>query len=120
MSDATGIIETPNYPQRYPRTTTCEWIIDFGYGIDVTLTFTYFDLEQQPNCTYDYLMLHHGIGNKAPKLGENYCGFKAPDQLTVVGPLTVVFHSDYDTEFSGFASVYSTAGNFFGIKILYM
>ena len=31
-------------------------------------------------------------------------------RLMVVGPLTVVFHSDYDTEFNGFKLEYFIAG----------
>ena len=83
--------------------------------MDVTLEFTYFDLEQQPNCTYDYMILYRGTNYSAPSLGENYCGYKSPDKLTVIGPLTIVFHSDYDTEFKGFSSIFKTSGKSFFI-----
>ena len=78
-----GAIETPNYPLLYPRTTTCEWILDFGMGMNVTIEFKDFDLEQQPNCTYDYMLLFKGNNRvTSPQLGENYCGFTAPGRYS--------------------------------------
>lgn len=105
-----GIIQTPNYPGKYPRSTSCLWLIDFGYGINVTLKFTHFDLENQPNCTYDFVSVHAGYDNSALMLGEQYCGFVKPPKVTVNGPLAIHFNSDEDTEFSGFEAMYDTTG----------
>ena len=104
------MIQSPRYPNQYPRSTVCEWVIDFGYGIDVTFEFTVFDLESSQDCSYDYVTLHKGINKTGEVMGEQYCGMDLPPSRTVNGPLTIYFKSDFDTEFPGFSAEYSTAG----------
>lgn len=113
MKDLNGAIQTPNYPSKYPRKTQCLWLIDFGEGMDVTVTFTFFNVEIQPECDYDYVTLHTGRNNSAPRLGKQYCGNKLPKVGTVTGPLSIFFISDDDTESEGFALEYKTSGKSF-------
>ncbi|XP_057313955.1 uncharacterized protein LOC130655241 isoform X2 [Hydractinia symbiolongicarpus] len=108
MTKRSDVIQSPNYPDLYPRATTCSWVIDFGYGMHVTLQFPKFDIEYQLNCTYDYVTLHQGLNIASPMLGKNYCGLKSPPSITVTGPLTLHFVSDLDTEYTGFVAQYFT------------
>ena len=79
--------------------------------MDVTMSFKFFDLESQPNCTYDYVSMHAGSNQSWPMLGIQYCGFKLPPEETVTGPMTLFFKSDFDTEYTGFVAEYTTTGN---------
>ena len=60
MHQYQGVIQSPNYPEKYPRRESCSWVIDFGYGMDIYLAFEYFAIESQPNCTFDYISMHPG------------------------------------------------------------
>ena len=58
------------------------WTLDFGElstRTNMTLDVKNFDLEQQPNCTYDFMALYKGTDNST-QIGENYCGFAIPSK----------------------------------------
>nr|CAD7397150.1 unnamed protein product [Timema cristinae] len=51
-----GVFTTPNYPNGYPSSTTCEWLITVDWGKSVEVTIDNFDLEGTvANCHYDAL-----------------------------------------------------------------
>ncbi|XP_065667890.1 uncharacterized protein LOC100197784 isoform X3 [Hydra vulgaris] len=102
-----GIIESPQYPKNYPSSSMCEWTIDFGFGFNTRLYFTKFYLEKS-NCSYDYVAIFTGPNSSYPMLGKQYCEL-APPPLTVLGPMTIVFRSDHDTELEGFQALYSAS-----------
>lgn len=112
MTESNGVIQTPNYPSKYSPKLQCLWLVDFGMGMDVTITFKFFDVETQPECDYDYVTLHAGRNESAPQLGQQYCGKKIPKQRTVTGPVSILFKSDDDTEAEGFSLQYTTTGSF--------
>ena len=49
-----GVIHTPNYPESYDMA-DCIWTIRSDYNHVVELDILDFELEDHPNCTYDYL-----------------------------------------------------------------
>jgi hypothetical protein len=58
--------------------------------------FIEFDIEDEPSCGYDYLMIYDGPNTSSTLLGT-YCGTNTPGQVTSShssGALTFVFHSD--------------------------
>lgn len=57
----------------YSAAEECEWVISAEKGFGVKLVFNIFDLEDEAECTYDYLELFDGTDTKAPRLGR-YCG----------------------------------------------
>lgn len=57
----------------YSPAEECEWVISAEKGFGVKLIFIIFDLEDEAECTYDYLELFDGADTKAPCLGR-YCG----------------------------------------------
>lgn len=59
-----GIIESPNFPNNYPRNEHCIWHIQVARNNKINITFTHFDLERNPgsstandkeSCIYDYI-----------------------------------------------------------------
>ena len=104
MTEHEGIIQTPNYPNKYPRLTTCLWKIDFGVGMDVQMEFLDFNVED--TCSYDYATVI--AGQNQPKV---YCGWTLPPGESVeAGSMSVGFVSDDDTELNGFAIQYKATG----------
>ncbi|XP_076174105.1 cubilin isoform X2 [Ptiloglossa arizonensis] len=56
-----GVIESPNFPNKYEHNLNCSWTIDAPRGNRVNLTFSHFDLEEQDDsCQYDYLKIREG------------------------------------------------------------
>jgi len=62
----------------------------------IIFNFTFFDLEDEADCNYDYLEIYNGESTSDPLIGK-YCGTDSPGQVESDNPenaLTFVFHSD--------------------------
>lgn len=63
----TGVIESPDFPDKYPHNLECFYIIIAPPQTEVTLTFKTFDLENDPllmteaECKYDWLEVWDGL-----------------------------------------------------------
>lgn len=58
-----GVIESPNFPNKYEHNLNCSWTIDAPKGNKINLTFSHFDLEgggRQDACVFDYLEVKEG------------------------------------------------------------
>ncbi|MEE6514872.1 hypothetical protein FKM82_023266 [Ascaphus truei] len=57
----------------HPSAVDCVWhvVSEPGYGVE--LVFQSFELEEDPDCGYDYMELYDGPDEEAPRLGR-YCG----------------------------------------------
>jgi len=55
FSATQGIITSPGYPSEYQLYTTCYNYITAPSGSIITLMFTSFGLEYDPNCSLDWL-----------------------------------------------------------------
>ena len=51
---------SPNYPENYPSSTTCEWVITVSEGHRIQLSFPFIDLEEHGACVWDNLMIYDG------------------------------------------------------------
>merc|ERR1719153_526809 len=47
-----NVVKSPNYPQNYPDNQDKEYRLEVATGSTVKLTFTYFELEPEPDCKY--------------------------------------------------------------------
>ena len=62
-----GVIESPDFPDKYPHNLECSYIIIVPPQTEVTLTFKTFDLENDPllmaegECKYDWLEVWDGL-----------------------------------------------------------
>jgi len=104
-----GTIKSPNYPDKYPNSVKCQWIIDLGPGYDITLTFHNFNLEKKDDCSWDWLTVQEGNTPDSPEK-TTVCGDVLPPDLTTSGPMRIYFETDIDNEFEGFHMTWVAEG----------
>uniref|UniRef100_A0A4W4GRW9 Neuropilin n=1 Tax=Electrophorus electricus TaxID=8005 RepID=A0A4W4GRW9_ELEEL len=109
----TGVIESPDFPDKYPHNLDCSYIIFTPPQTEVTLIFKTFDLENDPllmaesDCKYDWLEVWDGLPQVAPLIGR-YCGTKVPPEITsTTGLLALSFHTDMAVAKDGFSARYN-------------
>lgn len=64
FTTSSGIIHSANYPQNYPHSQNCEWLIEVDKNHVVNITFLDFDIENSRNCTDDYVKVCFNFQNK--------------------------------------------------------
>ncbi|KAJ7410896.1 hypothetical protein WISP_105653 [Willisornis vidua] len=103
-----GIITSPNWPDKYPSRKECTWEISATPGQRVKLMFNEFEIEQHQECAYDHLEVFDGESEKSPILGR-LCGSKIPDPLIATGnKMFLRFISDASVQRKGFQATHST------------
>ncbi|XP_022530603.2 neuropilin-2a isoform X2 [Astyanax mexicanus] len=109
----TGVIESPDFPDKYPHNLECSYIIIAPPQTEVTLTFKTFDLENDPllmaegDCKYDWLDVWDGLPQVSPQIGR-YCGTKIPPEIvSSTGLLSLTFHTDMAVAKDGFSARYN-------------
>ncbi|XP_062865444.1 neuropilin-2a [Trichomycterus rosablanca] len=108
-----GVIESPDFPDKYPHNLECSYIIIAPPQTEVTLTFKTFDLENDPllmtegDCKYDWLEVWDGLPQVSPLIGR-YCGTKIPPEIvSSTGLLSLFFHTDMAVAKDGFSARYN-------------
>ncbi|XP_021025680.1 tolloid-like protein 1 [Mus caroli] len=103
-----GLITSPNWPDKYPSRKECTWVISAIPGHRITLAFNEFEVEQHQECAYDHLEIFDGETEKSPILGR-LCGSKIPDPLMATGnEMFIRFISDASVQRKGFQATHST------------
>lgn len=100
---------TANYPNNQDLVMT---IHAGSPGAKLRLTFTEFNVESHPDCSYDYLNVYNGPSMMDPLIGS-FCGTNLPSTITStssVGSLTFLFHSDFQHNFPGWAATLQCMG----------
>ena len=84
------------------------WYSAFDH-VHLCYRFTQFVLEEDANCTYDYLAAYDGAEEDPDMLlGSLHCGSVLPDNIiSTSDTMTVVFHSDGSEAASGFIAVHT-------------
>ena len=104
VTESGTIIPSPNYPNLYENSKTCQISIKADERHAVTIEFLEFDVdrheESSNTCSNDWLEVHDGdIGESAQRL----CGETIPAPITSSGnSMTLVFKSNSNTRHSGF------------------
>ena len=68
-----GTIQSPNYPDQYPRMAHCNWLITAPKDKYVSISFTDFVIKSSWTCEEDALIIHDGEDATAPQLAK-LCG----------------------------------------------
>ncbi|XP_060609461.1 adhesion G-protein coupled receptor G6 isoform X3 [Anolis sagrei] len=103
LSNPTGIFTSPCFPNNYPNSQACKWTIRAPSGFIIQITFVDFEIEEAPNCIYDFLKLHTGekevtlCGITARGLSFNSSG----------NEMIVSFTSDFSIQKRGFNASYT-------------
>lgn len=99
LTDAQGEITSPCYPQKYPNSQACKWVMQAPAGFIIQLSFLDFDLEEAHGCIYDRVVVN--TGNTDVK----FCGITA-NGLTLNSTGNVMelsFTSDFSIQKRGFS-----------------
>ncbi|KAL7400363.1 hypothetical protein ABVT39_010884 [Epinephelus coioides] len=113
LSEMYGSLQSPNFPEPYPREAELCWNISIPAGFLVKLYFSHFDLEPSYLCEYDYVKVEAEGEVLALFCGREETDTEAvPAQQVITSPrnsLSVVFRSDFSNEerYSGFMAHYS-------------
>ncbi|KAM4628268.1 mannan-binding lectin serine protease 1 isoform 2-T2 [Polymixia lowei] len=108
-----GSLQSPNFPEPYPREAELRWNVSVPEGYQIRLYFTHFDLEPSYLCEYDYVKVE-----AEEEMLAMFCGREETDTEQVPGgqvitsprnTLSLLFSSDFSNEerFSGFLAHYS-------------
>ncbi|GFT29649.1 dorsal-ventral patterning tolloid-like protein 1, partial [Nephila pilipes] len=76
-----GVIRTPGFPNRYPHSAHCIWVLKGQNQRQISLNITNFQLEEHQNCRYDYLEIRNGEYETSPLVGK-YCGTNILPRIT--------------------------------------
>ncbi|XP_072035616.1 mannan-binding lectin serine protease 1-like [Amphiura filiformis] len=107
LTDLTDIIKTPEYPDKYPGYSDCDWTITVAEGYVIELVFNDFEIEDHPDggCPYDSLMIEANGQTTGPFCGTTTADW--PQQITTSGhELKLTFHSDRLLGLKGFKATY--------------
>ncbi|XP_028252604.1 adhesion G-protein coupled receptor G6 isoform X2 [Parambassis ranga] len=99
LTEAQGDITSPCYPQIYPNSQACRWVLQAPAGFIVQLYFADFELEEAPGCIYDRVMVNTGSTE------VKFCGLTA-DGLTLNSTgnvMELLFTSDFSVQKRGFS-----------------
>ena len=100
---------TSNYGNMTDYTTT---FLAPNPSYPIRLEFLTFDLEDAPNCIYDYVKIYNGPSTSSNMIGM-YCGTNSPGTITSTDPsgaLTVKFHADEAVTGTGWSAIVSCLG----------
>ncbi|XP_042148792.1 cubilin-like [Ixodes scapularis] len=102
-----GRISSPNYPNIYPNSASCSWLIKTNTDFVISLVFNDFELEKDNKCISDYVSVYDGNDTNAPILGI-YCGSTTPAPIfSSSDQMYMVFASDSEVQGKGFSATYT-------------
>ena len=115
LRGSSGVIESPNFPNPYPHSRNCTWVIAAPLGNRVNLTFSHFDVESHspsPSgtgviCAYDFVEIRQPNGT----LGR-FCSSALPTEIgSTQDKVMVQFVSDMSVAHNGFRLEWRVIGN---------
>ncbi|VDP78060.1 unnamed protein product [Echinostoma caproni] len=102
VENESGIIVSPNYPDRYPSLADCNWTITVSSKHSIRLEFESFDIESTDQCSFDKLIVRDGSGCIDPVLAT-LCGDELPAPIVTSGPSVYIqFLSSSFVQANGF------------------
>ncbi|XP_035764864.1 adhesion G-protein coupled receptor G6 isoform X2 [Neolamprologus brichardi] len=98
LMEARGEITSPCYPQRYPNSYNCRWIMQAPTGFIIQLSFLDFELEEAPRCIYDWVKVNTGSAEVV------FCGLTANGLMlnSTGNQMVLSFTSDFSVQKKGF------------------
>ncbi|XP_054719322.1 cubilin-like [Uloborus diversus] len=103
---SSGVLRSPGYPNHYPHSASCIWLIHAPEGRQITLNVTDFNLELHSDCNFDYLEIRNGAYTTSPLLGK-FCGNTIPSTIrSHSNILRLMLKSDRSMSAPGFEIYY--------------
>jgi len=109
VTQTSGTIRSPDYPQAYGTDLRCTWHVKVPSGFRIKVRFRrQFDIEKSPGCSKDHIMLSTTKNFRNPLI---YCGKVRPHGIiTPQNSVWIRFHSDNATTGRGFYISYMAVG----------
>ncbi|KAH0627493.1 hypothetical protein JD844_003258 [Phrynosoma platyrhinos] len=109
LTGAVGTFTSPNYPNPYQHKIKCEWRVMVPIGQRVTLTISDMNFGFSQNCSMDYLAIHNGFGENAPRLSK-LCGVVVPgtEVKSSANKITVIMITNHDDSEASFRITYAS------------
>ncbi|XP_011502378.1 PREDICTED: uncharacterized protein LOC105365819 [Ceratosolen solmsi marchali] len=99
---------SPNYPEPYPKNISCFKVLEADPGMVIKVEFRdNFELEDQENCTYDFLEVRDGKYGYSRFIGKFCRAFPFPEITSSSRYLWLYFQSDNSIQGIGFRAVWS-------------
>nr|XP_032831478.1 neuropilin-2-like isoform X2 [Petromyzon marinus] len=120
LTESTGVIQSPGYPDKYPHYLDCTYVIQAPPRHEISLDFDRFDVEEEGTgaapgpletlpCRYDWLEIWDGLPQVGFLLGR-FCGPRSPGPVhSATGTLSLVLHTDTAVARDGFLARYGVA-----------
>ncbi|XP_071792294.1 protein SpAN-like [Asterias amurensis] len=106
LTDQSGTLTSPNFPEPYGNYELCVWKIVGEEGSAVNLTFTSFDIERGPSCRYDKVIIRSDSDLTAAS-EQKFCGNEIPAEIESAGNvMLVVLSTDKSYTRPGFEAQY--------------
>ncbi|KAH9505763.1 hypothetical protein Btru_055724 [Bulinus truncatus] len=114
VTDQAGVITSPNFPQNYPNSVECNWLITVATDQIIDVRFTHLDLDRysDQNCM-DYIQFYDGPTQQYPMITNTiYCGYNNEEAILDISirssknQILVVFRSDGISARAGFSTSY--------------
>uniref|UniRef100_A0A452RJW8 CUB domain-containing protein n=1 Tax=Ursus americanus TaxID=9643 RepID=A0A452RJW8_URSAM len=109
FTNRSGVLSSPEYPQPYPKLSSCTYSIHLEEGFSIILDFLgSFDVETHPDtlCPYDSLKIQTDKEEYGP-----FCGTTLPPRIeTKSNAVTITFVTDHSGDHTGWKIHYTTTG----------
>ncbi|XP_055601686.1 cubilin homolog [Uranotaenia lowii] len=108
LTGFSGVIESPNFPNKYSPGSDCLWTITVPRGNKIDLEFSHFELENGMTfdknmshvCHFDYVEIIETKGEST--ISRKYCNHMPAKMTSKGSSISVAFRTDTSGETSGF------------------
>ncbi|XP_022789916.1 uncharacterized protein LOC111329440 isoform X4 [Stylophora pistillata] len=98
-------LQSPGYPNSYPRYMDCVYQVNITQGMAMKISFDDFELQEDSACSYDYVEISSQDNFRFGK----YCGEDSGTTIEVTGDYAVIrFHSDSNVQKRGFSLLFTS------------
>ena len=89
-----GQIRSKNYPNNYDNNLDCRYLISVPSNYEILISFIEINLEEGPNCNYDFVRVYDG-GDASQRTMGKFCGTSLPTPLRSTGnEMLIQFKTD--------------------------
>ena len=106
ITESRGTLQSPGYPNSYPKNTICVWVITAPRGEHVRLLIKAIDLEYCTVCYCDYVEVREGASSDGLVIGR-FCNSKRTTVYSEGRQMWVKFRSDKAYQGKGFSASFS-------------
>lgn len=109
LTAPSGTIESPNYPSPYAHHAECNWLISISSGSTIHLMVSDIEIENHPNCPFDYLEIFDGDSEHTLSLGK-ICSSQSSGKIfySTGNKMYIKFKADESKNGRGFRLSYFT------------